>query len=79
MQNVVPCSLHKCTDVWKEESILNMMKQVLPKRRQISTDYVPSHPRRHYCLFIYLFICGLFNDAVSSLDYTESNGWMISE
>jgi hypothetical protein len=28
---------------------------------------------------LYLFICGLFNDAVSSSGYVTSNGTMISE
>jgi hypothetical protein len=27
----------------------------------------------------YLFVCGLFNDVISSSDYVESNVWMISE
>jgi hypothetical protein len=29
-------------------------------------------------LFIYLFICGLFNEALSSLDYIASNGGKIN-
>jgi hypothetical protein len=31
------------------------------------------------CKFVYLFICGLFNDAVSSSDYKTSNDRMINE
>jgi hypothetical protein len=38
-----------------------------------------SHSNRKICLFIYLFICGLCNNAVSSSHYMTSNGRMIGE
>jgi hypothetical protein len=33
----------------------------------------------HYCLFIYLFIYGVFNDFANKSDYITSNDKMISK
>jgi hypothetical protein len=46
---------------------------------QLSNFYVINRDSAPWILFIYLFICGLFNDAVSSSDLMQSNGRIIVE
>jgi hypothetical protein len=44
------------------------------KRRQAKRESEIIGP-----MYVYLFICGLFNEAVSNSDCTALNGWVISE
>jgi hypothetical protein len=69
MQTVTPCSLHKIYRRFGRSTYYAVLQTTVHRTPE---DTAVS-------LFTYLFMYGLFNDAVSSLDYTEWNGWMISE
>jgi hypothetical protein len=68
----------------KNNKWINLLKKIIQKYTKLFTtvsSILNKLPRsfNKLSLFIYVFLCDLFNDADNSSEYTESNDRMINE